>query len=80
MGFFFEDKKDVLVCPKCGSINKENAGNMSTDYVVGSGFTGRPLGPSLYKCKDCGFEGPFFLIDKNELNDFCKELKNKKEI
>ena len=74
----FSKKKEVLVCPKCASTEKEPAGNIPTDHVVGSGFTGRPLGPKLYKCKKCGYEGVFVLIDESELKDFKKKVEEEK--
>jgi len=72
----FSKSNDVLACPKCGCIDKDKAGSMKSNHVPSSGFVGKPLSPAVYKCKGCGFEGPFFLIDKSELDDFKKELSN----
>lgn len=75
----FRKRKEVLVCPKCGSTEKEPAGNMPLRSVPGGGFVGRVLGPKLYKCKSCDHEGAFFLINKSELENFRNELKKGKE-
>jgi predicted RNA-binding Zn-ribbon protein involved in translation (DUF1610 family) len=58
MGLFRKDK-EVLVCPDCGSEEKECAGSISTDYVAGGSHGGKPIMPSFYKCKKCGYKGLF---------------------
>ena len=62
MGLFRKDE-EVLVCPECGSEDKENAGSIPTDYVAGGSYGGKPVMPSFYKCKKCGYKGIFTTKD-----------------
>jgi hypothetical protein len=74
MGLFRNDE-GVLVCPKCGSTQKEFAGSMPLNHVGGSGFSGKPLTPAFYTCKKCKYEGIFVLIDKTEIDSYKEDLK-----
>ena len=58
---------NVMVCPKCGSINIETEPYMSTLH-----------GAALMKhyCKDCKYEGHLFPeVDKKNLVKFQKDIK-----
>jgi len=57
-------KKEVYICPQCGSIN--------TKDVIGLRYT-----PTARKCVKCDYMGIFPTIPKDKIKEFQKRIKEK---
>ncbi|MFO8015598.1 MAG: hypothetical protein R6U32_00690 [Candidatus Woesearchaeota archaeon] len=64
-------RKEVRVCPKCGSARK----SQSDDPNSGRSFAGGVSHSGHYRCMDCGYKGIFPVVDESELENFRKDLK-----
>ena len=65
------NRKDMFVCPRCGSSNivHEKKG-LSDTYFIASLRSN-----NFFICLDCDFKGEFPLVLKSELESFRKSLK-----
>ena len=66
---------DMYVCPQCGGANivHQKQGPKDTPFI------GSLRSSNYFVCVDCSYEGVCPLILKSELEEFRKNLKNKKK-
>ena len=63
----------IKICPKCGSTNIN-----SPDAFILVGIIPASLsGINKHTCKDCGYQGIIPEVEKSEIENFKKEIKNK---
>lgn len=53
----------VELCPRCGSVER----------ALKNGLIG--ITPVLYICKKCGYQGTFVEVEKDDVEEFRKEIK-----
>jgi predicted nucleic-acid-binding Zn-ribbon protein len=65
-------KETAQLCPKCGSTNwqfpdplKASESMINTPSMVNN----------LYECKDCGYIGIFFEVDKDKVEEVQADFK-----
>lgn len=66
------------ICPQCGSGDLVDARVMinSKRFITGQNSGGR-----TFICKECGYEGPFWLeINKKDLTEVSKALKKENKL
>lgn len=68
-----ENTKEVLICPKCGSLRLERINNPG-DIVMGEVSS-----KNTFECGDCNYNGLAPMIDKKDVEYFRKELKKNKK-
>ncbi len=68
---------DINVCPRCGSTSLDREYRASAVFLNVKTVKKYPL--DTYKCRECGYEGVCPVIDKSDLEDFRKQLKESKE-
>lgn len=68
-----ENTKEVLICPKCGSLRLERINNPG-DIVMGEVSS-----KNTFECRDCNYTGLTPTIDRTDIESFRKELKNIKK-
>ena len=65
-------KKDLMICPKCGSTNSRSLDKTP----LGVKFLGGISPQMFYECLDCGYEGIFPIIDESDVKQYQTEIKN----
>ena len=65
MGLFRKDN-EKLICPKCGSSDKElGFDENAKTYVMGGSYGGGAISSQkIFKCKKCNYEGLFVTVEK----------------
>jgi predicted nucleic-acid-binding Zn-ribbon protein len=68
-------KKDVYLCPKCGSINWKFA---TTLQGTTSMINITEMVNNLWECVDCGYIGVFFQVNAEEVKKIQEDFKKGK--
>jgi DNA-directed RNA polymerase subunit RPC12/RpoP len=55
----FRKEKEVLVCPECGSKDKEYEDAIQLDHSILPTLGGNSVAPPFFKCRKCGYKGLF---------------------
>ena len=70
-------KKEVIICPKCGSTNLKNRYNLSlSEFVYDAKRYGNQSDMNYtFLCKDCNYYGTCPIVQVNMLPKIKKQLK-----